>query len=469
MLLAFLGVGSAGVAALLLYMVGGEKPARGPFLPPLRTLPVDGRETVEIDRDALARFAERYQLTAIPDLTRLPVEVARAIHAALEGVAADPDEAAAFGHLGRVLQSHRHPVEAAGCYGRAMALAPTAYEWAYHKGHAHAQVYQADAAIEAYQRAAELNPGYAPTFAALGELYLQSGDFDRAAGAFQKFITLRPQSNHGYLGLARIAFDKRQYETAARWLNEALARDPQDFRAHHLLGQTYQQLGRDEAARHHLGILKNLEKRVIVDDPLEQKMMSTNTTIGALKVRMRSAMGTGRAHEAIRLGREICRREPNDAHSRHNLALAYRQARQYEEALAQEEKAIALDPDYLAAHCSKAELLLLLRRSTEALELLDWIVARDPDSFNGHYYRGAALMLAGRKEAGVESFRRAVRLQADSVNAHLALARALYETGRPNEAIAEYRRVLELDPSNAQAIRQLRQRGPERLPATQPG
>jgi tetratricopeptide (TPR) repeat protein len=396
-------------------------------------------------------------------------EPARDIHNALEGVAARPRDAAALGQLGRVFQSHQYPAKALACYSQARTLAPAAFEWAYYSGRIHAEVYEFGPAIEAYERAAELNPDYASTFLALGNLYLQSGDHlqsdegDKARKAFQRLVTLRPESSHGYLGLAQIAFDGQEYEAAIDLLSEAVTRNAKDFRAHNLLGQAYQQLGQTEKARYHLGILKSLDrqdqltKHVLFDDPLYHKMLASNTTDAALKERMRAAMGTSQPDVAIRLGEELCRRHPEDAVRMNSLAAAFKQAKRYTDALDRAEKAISLDPGFLEAHATKAQLLMILRRNSEALELLDWIVLQDPDSFRGHYHRGAAQVMAGQFDAAVESFRQAVRLQDGSARAHVALAETLGQTDRQTEAIEEYRRALELDPSNARASQRLRE------------
>lgn len=456
-----LGLLCTGAAALGVYMIRGNRPA--PIaLPPLSIRVVNGSETPVIDPVALAQFAQQHQLPEIPDLTRVSAEAARDIHNALEDVAARPGDAAALGQLGRVFQSHQYPAKALECYSQARALAPAEFEWAYYVGRIHAEVYEFGPAIEAYQRAAELNPDYASTFLALGNLYLQSGDGDKARQAYQRCVALRPQSSHGYLGLAQIAFDGQQYEAAVDLLNDAISRDRKDFRAHNLLGQTYQQLGQTREARYHFGIVKSLDrrdqltKRVVFDDPLYHKMLASNTTDAALTARMRAALGISQPAVAIRLGEELCRRHPDDAVRMHSLAGAYKKAKRYMDALDRAEKAISLDAGFLEAHVTKAQLLMILRRHSEALQLLDWIVAQNPESFDGHYYRGAAQVLAGQYEAAVQSFRQAVRIQDDSARAHVALAEALGQTDQHAEATDEYRRALELDPANARAIQQLR-------------
>ena len=434
-----------------------DKQRANDTLPPLSFAKVEGTLTPVIDSVALRRCTEQHQIPVMPDLSDLSMEAARDIHGALGSVVADRGSAATWGRLGRVLQSHKYPAEALACYTQANTLAPNAHEWDYYRGRIHADIYEFGPAIKAYARAAQLNPNYAPTFLALGNLYLQSGDAERAHNAYQRLVKLRPQSSHGYLGLAQIAFDRQDYESVIQQLGNALRHNPDDFRAHNLLGQTHQQLGQTQKASYHLGIVKSLDRRnqltkqVFYDDPLYYEMLASNTTDAAVTDRMRAAMATGQTELAIRLGEELCRRHPNEAERFNALANAYKKAKRFADGLACAKKAVSLDPELGIAHLTEAQLLLVLRRNSEALKLLDRFVARYPDSFDGHYNHGAAQALAGQYEAAVLSFRHAVRLQQSSARAHVALAESLTQIGQRAEALQSYRRALELDPANARA------------------
>lgn len=450
----------SGAVALVVFLIWHR---RNDAVPPHSVATVDGSKTPVIGPVRITQLLQELHLhLSESDLIRLLQEGESDIRPALENVANRPGDAAALGQLGRVFQSHLYPEQALACYSQARALAPDAYEWAYYIGRIHADVFEFGPAIDAYERAAELNPDYASTFLALGNLYLQSGEGEKARQAYQRFVGLRPQSSHGYLGLAQIAFAGQEYEAVIDLLSDAIARNPKDFRAHNLLGQTYQQLGQTQKARYHLGIVKSLDRRdqltkhVFFDDLLYHKMLASNTTDAALTERMRAAMATSQPGVAVRLGEELCRRHPDDAARMHSLAVAFKQAKRYADALDSAEKAISLDSGFLEAHATKAQLLMILRRNSEALELLDWIVAQDPDFYDGQYNRGASQVMAGQYEAAVESFRQAVRLKDGSSRAHVALAEALGAVDRQAEAIEEYRRALELDPANGRAIQRLR-------------
>ena len=430
-------------------------------LPPL-TIENDGKgaRSPAIDLVALIRFTQHHQLPEMPDLNRLSAEAARDIFDALKAFADQPNSDESFGRLGRVLQSHEYSAMALECYTKAKGLNRSSYEWSYYIGRIHADAYEGEAAIAAYNEAAELNGEYAPTFLALGKLYVQSGETEKAQQAYQRLVSLRPKSIHGHLGLAQIAFDRKEFAEVVERLNE-LASGSRDFRMHNLLGQAYQQLGELEKARDHLAIVKSLDnqdqltKHVFFDDPLYHKMLASNTTDTALSERLRAALAANQNEVAIRIAKQLSQRDPNDADRWHSLAIAYKKAKRYKEALASAEKSLGLNSASIETQSTKAQLLMILRRNKEAFALLDKLAKQAPDSFDVHYNRGVVCVLSNQYAAAVMSFRRAVSLNDRSARAHVALAEALAQLGERAESIAEYRRALELDPTNARAKQRL--------------
>ena len=449
------------IVAVAVYIVVRSE-AQSLTLPPMRIVNVSGLKRAEIDAVALNRFVERYRIPTVPDFGEVAVETARDIHTALSEIAARPKDSQAFGQLGRVFHSHEYTAKALACYTRARELGPGEHEWSYYIGRIHADAFEHEPAIRAFEVAAELDSTYAPTFLVIGKLYLQIGNAQKARNAFERFIELRPKSGHGYLGVAQSAFDRQEFDVASAFLQQAVVHSPNDFRVHNLLAQTYRQLGNVTKAEYHLAIVSSknrqdeLRKHVYFDDPLYHRMLAANTTDGALAERLRAAMATGQTKVAIRLATELCHRQPNDARRLHSLALACKQAKKFKESLACTEKAIRIDSDFLEAHLTRAQLLMIARRLEEAGEVLDRIVEQHPNSFDAHYYRGTAMVLRSRYQAAVPVFRRAVELNEREARAHVALAEALMQSGRRSEATEEYRRALELDASNARALQQLR-------------
>lgn len=127
------------------------------------------------------------------------------------------------------------------------------------------------------------------TYNNLGNILLRRGDLDAAASAFEAGAALYP---HNYVlnGLGRTAMRRaeraqergdqaevvRQVQAARRYLEQALARDPDDYKSHVLLGQVLFSLGDRAGARRHLEAALRIEPRGGVADTARQYLRQIN-------------------------------------------------------------------------------------------------------------------------------------------------------------------------------------------------
>ncbi|RYZ69997.1 MAG: tetratricopeptide repeat protein, partial [Lysobacteraceae bacterium] len=93
-----------------------------------------------------------------------------------------------------------------------------------------------DDAIESYRKAANLSPGDAEVWSSLGGLYVNAGDNQRAAEAFEHSIGIKPTdavlSNYGAL-----KYQQGDYAAAATLFRRALEIDAGDFQIWGYLGE----------------------------------------------------------------------------------------------------------------------------------------------------------------------------------------------------------------------------------------
>jgi tetratricopeptide (TPR) repeat protein len=115
-----------------------------------------------------------------------------------------------------------------------------------------------------------------------------------------------------------------------------------------------------------------------------------------------------------------------------------------EEALADYDRAIELDPKYAEAHMNRGSALHKLGRVEEALAAYDRAIELDPRDFKAHYNRGNALAAKGEVEAAIGAYGEAIRLRPDHAEAHCNLGQALMRRGRFQEAVPCFRRGHEL-------------------------
>jgi TolB-like protein/Tfp pilus assembly protein PilF len=102
-----------------------------------------------------------------------------------------------------------------------------------------------------FQRALELNPGYAVALYQYGFIVSMWGRQDKAIALTQKALELDPLSQIALYRAGRVYFHARQYEKAARQFGRILELNPSDPLGHYGLGLVYEAQGKhDEAILH---------------------------------------------------------------------------------------------------------------------------------------------------------------------------------------------------------------------------
>ena len=121
--------------------------------------------------------------------------------------------------------------------------------------------------------------------------------------------------------------------------------------------------------------------------------------------------------------------------------------REYDKAIAEGERAVALDPGGTFALVIYANSLSFAGRPEEAIPLFQKAIRLNP--FGPSYlYRnfGNALRMTGRFEEAVSAYKKAIQIAPDNILAHIGLAATYSMMGREKEARAEAAEVLRINP-----------------------
>jgi len=129
------------------------------------------------------------------------------------------------------------------------------------------------------------------------------------------------------------------------------------------------------------------------------------------------------------------------------LCLLYPYRREYNKAIAEGERAVALNPGSPGMLNVYACFLTCVGRPEEAIPLQQKAIRLSPRG-PSNYYRdfGNTLRLAGRFEEAVSAHKKAIQLAPDDIYAHSRLAATYVMMGRDNEARAEAAEVLRINP-----------------------
>ena len=243
-----------------------------------------------------------------------------------------------------------------------------------------------DAAIAAYERAAELAPDDAVIHSNLGALYTDVGRLDEAVIQQRKAIELVGTYAAAWHKLGRALSARGEIEEAAAAQRRAIDLNPRHAAAHFELGECLDTLGRrsEAIAAYEAGIALAPDERLSLN------------YLGVVRYYQGDAPGAVEAYESA------LERGLDDPGVWFNYALALLAVGRLEDAVAACERV----PDVPASHRLRGNVLLELGRIADAVAALRTATERDPESALTWCDLGLALRKAGRFAEALEAFRR---------------------------------------------------------------
>jgi tetratricopeptide (TPR) repeat protein len=358
-----------------------------------------------------------------PDVPRDGVEpaVGAAIDAARGVVSRSPRSAAAWGHLGMVLQAHRFLDEADVCLDRAERLDPREPRWPYFRGLIRA-AHDAAAAIPFWQRAVELGGDERdwPRLRLADALFGQ-GRSDEARRHWQALLRRDPGHPPAHLGLARLALHEGDVDDCLAHL-AAAADSPFTRKAARSLAATaLRRQGNAAAAEQELRRAAALPADAPWPNPY------------------------GRALLGLR----------RDRRARFQEAMEFLEQNRLPEGIALLEQVVADFPDFDIAWRNLGFALISRGDAARAEQVLGTSLALAPDSAEGHYYQGCAAFNQRKYPQAAACLRKATALKPDYAAAHVTLAQCLQAQGDRPGAVSALRMALLCRPNLPAAHRSL--------------
>ena len=152
-----------------------------------------------------------------------------------------------------------------------------------------------------------------------------------------------------------------------------------------------------------------------------------------------------------RLFLDLVRSDPDSAHWRSHLGDAQKRQHKWDQAIANYQRCLELDPGYPEGHVTLGQALYGAHRVDEAMANLRRALELDANSYEAHNGLGQVLADQDDLEGAVRCCRRALELKPDFAGAHTNLGYALQQQGKLDAAVQSHRRALELDPRCANA------------------
>ena len=434
----------------------------------------------------------------------------QAIEALQHAIAQDADLVDAHYNLGYAYVEQGTYDQAIPHLERAIAIAPHLKRAHYNLARAHRELGNLEAATNAVTETLRLDPNYQPAHELAdtikqahynsGITHLNDERYSEAVTAFQNAITLDSDfaAAHYNLGLAYLKMEA--YPRAVPSLEKTIALDSNHKTAYHTLALAYlgqQELGKArDAAKEALKIDANYQSAhsllAAIDPsytPPETVDTAPSETEQTTDPQIDPSYTPPETADTAPSETEQTTDPQPDTKSRqqmhHELGAAYFDAKMHAEAIAEFQKAIDIDPDFVAVHVSLGAVYLEIGQlddaetaakaalridanAQSASELLEAIeqarpvrpepetpkqtpTPTDPTDTQQDLERGQVFLNSRQYDQAAAAFKRVIKADASSMEAHFGLGQAYLEIGAFDDAKAAAEAALTLNPKSQKA------------------
>jgi len=297
---------------------------------------------------------------------------------------------------------------------------------------------------------------------------LRDGKSNLAAHEFQQILRLQPANAQAHANLGLIAFTGKDYTRASQEFHAALKLEPALWNATAFLGMTERHLGHPAEA---LKLLADSFSHLQDSDLQRQAGMvlislyyesgELNKTVELLRTLQAAKpdapdvlYAAYRAYSglAAKALASLAEAAPESAPMHQILAQNLASKDDFQAAIVQYRRAIALDPQLPGLHYELAQMMLANSTEdavrSEAQQELRRELALNPASAESEYMLGVIAWLQSKPEDSLQHCLDALKLRPDFVDAHVAAGKALRALHRGDEAVAHLEAAVRLDPRN---------------------
>jgi protein O-GlcNAc transferase len=157
-------------------------------------------------------------------------------------------------------------------------------------------------------------------------------------------------------------------------------------------------------------------------------------------------ISSGQTQEALDAAEVLIKDYPDESVPYNICGACYAGLGQFDTAVKNYKKSLAIKPDYAEAHNNLAGTLQELGQLDDAVKSYEQALSIKPNFAEAHNNLGNVLKDLGQLNAAVKSFKKAIVIKPDYVEAHYSLGTSFQELGQLDDAVKSYKEVIVIQP-----------------------
>ncbi len=360
--------------------------------------------------------------------------------------------------LGQIEKAHQHLIKAS-------QLDPRDPEIAKDIGNLFLNIGKKDASLQWYEKALEINSGYAPALNNIANLKRQSENNQEAIYLFQKAIVADPKLVQAYVGSAAAHLALGNLDQAASLADQALTISKIIPSANEIIGIVFQTKSNPDRAIEHyqkelkinpqasnsylnLGLLLLQKGQTAAAIESLEKLSAIEKNQQCSLLLAQGYQKLGQFREALIEYKKININESNNKLIPFNLGLCLLNTGDNINAIKAFQVAIKLDEKFIAAWGNLGSAHMNESRHQEALQATQKVLELDANDHCAHLNLGCIYRNLGNLDQALASTLKSLELKPDNPDAHMNLGGIYKDLGNHDQALASTLKSLALKPYN---------------------
>jgi len=367
-----------------------------------------------------------------------------------------PKDAYAWTNKGAILRDMGKNSDAIKCCNHALELNPKLSNALLVKGYAYKNLGEYKRAFECFDHAHNAAPYDAEILFAKADLLLELKKYKEAHDYYDKGLSIASDNGRAWYSKGFALGELKEHRNALTCLDIAVTIDPQLAQAWHYRGFTLLELEEVDEALASFQKAKQLGQNVDNVIALCKKILnSPNDSTASRKELVIERIDPSQVPKDAVLSEGFKGQVADLIHKMNayvrtatNYGEVLMDARNYELALEEFEKALSNDPHYVNALNGKGSALANLGKFHEAIECFDHIISLEKQNFEAWYNKASALRSLEKLDDAIGCYDMALAIKPDNVNGLYEKGNTLWDIKSYAEALQCYDRALSLNPQH---------------------